>query len=459
MQEDFCARPAGHLFRFSASKVSIVFYLPIWALVMGSVSTVKRVGAARDVIVIAHRGASGFRPEHTLEAYRVAILQGADFIEPDLVPTRDGFLIARHENELSGTTDVAERPEFAGRKTVKVIDGVSVTGWFSEDFTLAEIKRLRARERIPDVRPRNTRFDGRFEVPTFDEIIDLVQAMERVTGRKVGIYPETKHPTYFAKEGTLLDGRPIHRSIGRMLIDRLCANHFTDSERIFIQSFEFESLLELRNEIMPAAGLDLPLVQLYGDVTGAYIQPTSNFSRPYDMVFNASHGADLRAIYGDLADLVEGGITPTTGYGHLLSREVIEFIGRTYAGGIGLWKESFLRRLPIDPPVDANRDGVAEVRTQLTGEVSPCLSIALEAGLLVHPYTLRAEERFLTLHPNGAPQSIIGEILQLLGLGVSGFFIDQPIEGVKGRELFFAVNDTARRRGRSGESQRNLGRL
>src|SRR5262249_13877374 len=148
-------------------------------------------------IVIAHRGASGYRPEHTLESYRLAIELGADFIEPDLVPTKDGRFVARHENEISGTTDVARRPEVAARKTKKSIDGVEVEGWFTEDFTLVELKALRARERLPQLRPGNAAYDGRFEVPTLEEIIELAQGESTRRGRTIGIYPELKHPSYF----------------------------------------------------------------------------------------------------------------------------------------------------------------------------------------------------------------------------------------------------------------------
>jgi glycerophosphoryl diester phosphodiesterase len=154
-------------------------------------SVVSHPKHARLPIVIGHRGASGYRPEHTLAAYKLAIDMGADYIEPDLVSTKDHVLVARHENEISGTTDVADHPEFADRKATKTIDGVAVTGWFTEDFTLAELRTLRAKERLPDVRPANTAFDGLYQVPTFQEVIDLAKQ------RHVGIYPETKHPTYF----------------------------------------------------------------------------------------------------------------------------------------------------------------------------------------------------------------------------------------------------------------------
>ena len=156
-------------------------------------------------IVIAHRGASGYRPEHTLASYELAIEQGADFIEPDLVSTKDGVLVARHENEIGGTTDVAAHPEFADRRTTKVIDGVALTGWFTEDFTLDELRTLRARERLPELRPGSAAFDGRFGIPTLEEIVDLARRAGERRGRPVGLYPETKHPTYFRSIGLPLE--------------------------------------------------------------------------------------------------------------------------------------------------------------------------------------------------------------------------------------------------------------
>jgi glycerophosphoryl diester phosphodiesterase len=155
-----------------------------------------------NILVIAHRGASGERPEHTIESYRLAIEEGADYIEPDLVMTRDGVLVARHENEIGGTTDVAQHPEFAARRRTQVIDGETMSGWFTEDFTLVEIKTLRARERLPELRPQNCAFDGRFTVPTFDEIMQLAADANRRRGAaKIGVYPETKHPAHFAAIG------------------------------------------------------------------------------------------------------------------------------------------------------------------------------------------------------------------------------------------------------------------
>ena len=184
-------------------------------------------------IVIAHRGVSGLRPEHTLASYELAIEQGADFIEPDLVLTKDDVFVARHENDITDTTDVADHPEFAARKTIRAIDGTRHKGWFTEDFTLAELKTLRARERLPLLRPANKRFDGQFEIPTLDEIIALAKARS-VGGRVVGIYPETKHPGYFAAIGKSMEHR---------LVDQLHAAGWSDAEApVILQSFEVDNL-------------------------------------------------------------------------------------------------------------------------------------------------------------------------------------------------------------------------
>ena len=186
------------------------------------------------VIIIAHRGASGERPEHTIAAYTLAIEQGADYIEPDLVLTKDGVLVARHENEISETTDVSAHPEFAGRKTTKTIDGQVMTGWFTEDFTLAELKTLRAKERLPQLRKANTAYDGQFEVPTFEEILKLAKA------RGVGVYPETKHPSYFASIGL------PHEAPLLALLNEY--GHTEKSAPVFIQSFEVGNLQALRGK-------------------------------------------------------------------------------------------------------------------------------------------------------------------------------------------------------------------
>ncbi|MFB0875882.1 MULTISPECIES: glycerophosphodiester phosphodiesterase [unclassified Sphingobium] len=204
--------------------------------------------ALAEPIIIAHRGASGERPEHTLASYERAIDQGADYIEPDLVLTKDGVLVARHENEISGTTDVADHPEFAERKTSKTIDGIVMTGWFTEDFTIAELRTLHARERLPDVRPANKRFNDLYQIPTFEEILQLVRAKEAEAHRRIGLYPETKHPTYFATIGL------PHQAALLALLTKY--GYETQDDPVFIQSFEVGNLKALR------AATRLRLIQL-----------------------------------------------------------------------------------------------------------------------------------------------------------------------------------------------------
>jgi glycerophosphoryl diester phosphodiesterase len=223
-------------------------------------------GVTEQVTVIAHRGASGERPEHTIESYRLAILQGADYIEPDLVMTRDGVLVARHENEIGGTTDVADHPEFAARRRTQIIDGETMTGWFTEDFSCDELKSLRARERLPALRPRNTDFDGRFEVPTFDEILELAVQTNRERGAAaapIGVYPETKHPAHFTGIGLPLEV-PLLEALGRHGFARI-------GSPVFIQSFDPLNLQLLRTLT------DLPLVQLLENELGD-LEATARFA-------------------------------------------------------------------------------------------------------------------------------------------------------------------------------------
>lgn len=224
-------------------------------------------------IIIAHRGACGYRPEHTLASYELAIIMGADYIEPDVVPTKDGILIARHENDITETTNVADKPEFAHRRTTKTIDGKQLTGWFAEDFTLDEIKTLRARERLAF---RNHFYDEQFEIPTLQEIINLVNQKSAEIGRNIGIYPETKHPTYF---------KSINLALEKPLVDILHKNGYESSNApIFIQSFEVENLQQLKKMT------DLPLIQLLDDKR----------MQPYDFFLRG----DSRT-YGDLTTLKE----------------------------------------------------------------------------------------------------------------------------------------------------------
>jgi glycerophosphoryl diester phosphodiesterase len=351
------------------------------ALVAATLVPVAAGAMAHAPIVIGHRGASGYRPEHTLAAYELAIDLGADFIEPDLVSTKDGVLVVRHENEISGTTDVADHPEFAARHTTKTIDGITISGWFTEDFTLAELKTLRAKERLPELRQRNTLYDGRDEIPTLQEIIDLVKRKEKSwPHRKIGIYPETKHPTYFDS---------IELSMEERLVEVLHANRYRGAGApVFIQSFEVSNLKDLRTMTQ------LPLVQLI-DAGG----------KPYDFVVNN----DPRT-YADL-------VTPA-GLADIA----------TYAHGIGANKNLIV-------PRDAT--GALQEPTSLIAD-------AHAAGLLVHAWTFRNENAFLpTDFRVGDPDdptsqalygNAIAEYELFYNLGLDGLFSDNPDTAVEGRD-------------------------
>ncbi|WP_042978121.1 glycerophosphodiester phosphodiesterase, partial [Burkholderia sp. AU4i] len=330
------------------------------------------------VQVVGHRGASALRPEHTLASYRKAIEDGADVIEPDLVSTRDGVLVARHENEISGTTNVSALPQFASRKATKTIDGAQLTGWFTEDFTLAELKTLRARERIPQVRPANTAYNDQFEIPTFDEIVALAKQMSAQTGRTIHLYPETKHPTYFQSIGLPLEDR---------LVDALLKDSYTArTATVYIQSFEVANLKAIRNRIKSSQP-NWKLVQLM-DEAG---------QRPYDFV-----KANDKRTYGDLS--TRDGM-----------REVA-----TYANGVGPYKTSIIA---------VAADGTLQQPTQY-------VRYAHEAGLVVHPYTFRPENNFLpaSLKDGGTPATrntagSVREIQAYLRAGIDGFFTDDPAVG------------------------------
>ena len=328
-------------------------------------------------LVIGHRGASGYRPEHTLASYRLAIEMGADYIEPDLVSTKDHVLVTRHENNIADTTDVAAHPEFASRRTTKTIDGNPMTGWFTEDFTLAELRTLRAKERLPDLRPANTAFDGLYQVPAFQEVIDLAKRAG------VGIYPETKHPTYFDSIGLSLE---------EPLLATLRANGLTGPRaKVFIQSFETANLKELHRKTR------LPVVQLIDEV-GA----------PYDFV-----------VAGD----------PRT-YDDLVTPEGLAEIA-TYADGVGPSKNRIVPRDAAGNLLDP---------TSLVRD-------AHRAGLVVHPWTFRRENSFLPLdfrqgNPAspfylGAPGDLPAELRLFFRLGVDGVFSDNPDIAVATRHQFF----------------------
>ena len=229
------------------------------AVLMAAFSTAP-VAADDGIIIIAHRGASGERPEHTLAAYELAIDQGADYIEPDLVVTKDLVLVARHENELSGTTDVATRAEFEDRKRTKDIEGTVVSGWFAEDFTLAELRTLRVRERLPAIRPANARYDGLYQIPTFAEIVTLVRAKQAATGRTIGLYPELKHPTLLLEQAGIDSVDLLVRELQRYGLDKA-------TSPVFVQVFEVQPLQRL-NQLV-----DTPLVLLISSEGGPYDEP------------------------------------------------------------------------------------------------------------------------------------------------------------------------------------------
>jgi glycerophosphoryl diester phosphodiesterase len=365
------------------TKVALIAFAALLALVAavagtagGTQNTGQTVNANQGSLVIGHRGASAYRPEHTLASYELAIKMGADYIEPDLVSTSDGVLVARHENEISGTTDVASHPEFASRRTTKAIDGNPVTGWFTEDFTLAELKTLRAKERLPALRPDNVALDGLYQIPTLQEVIDLAQR------NGVGIYPETKHPTYFDSIG---------KSLEEPLVATLDANGYTrPNSPVFIQSFEVGNLRQLNGMTT------VPLVQLL-DAVG----------RPYDFVVNG----DPRT-YADLA--TSAGLAFISGY----------------ADGIGPNKNLIVPRDSQNrllPPTQLVRNAHRE-------------------HLDVHPWTFRNENNFLPEDFRvGNPASpaylratgnMASELALFYSLGVDGAFSDNPDTAVGARTEF-----------------------
>jgi len=345
------------------------------ALLAGTATTGLAAPRAKP-LVFAHRGASALRPEHTLGAYAKAIADGADYIEPDLVITRDGALVARHENEIAETTDVATRPEFAARRTSKTIDGMAQTGWFTEDFTLAELKTLRAIERLGEVRPESRGYDGQFQILTFEEIIDFTAAEAAARGRTIGLVPELKHSTYFTGIGLPLEDR---------FLATIAAHDYTKRHPIEIQSFEIANLRYLRSKLGRPAHIKLMQLMAEGPIRPADVAAAGG-----QLTFDAmATPAGLREIAG-YADVV----APST-------RSII----------------------PLAP------DGrLAQPRSFVAD--------AHAAGLLVRVWTFRPENRFLAgdfrsadgdnaRHPAGS----IAEIRRYLATGIDGFFTDDPALG------------------------------
>ncbi|MFO1154472.1 MAG: glycerophosphodiester phosphodiesterase family protein [Rhodospirillales bacterium] len=337
--------------------------------------------------IIAHRGASAYRPEHTLAAYDLAIEQGADFIEPDLVLTRDGVLVARHENELSLTTDVALHPEYGARRTCKRIDGKYVEGWFTEDFLLAELKSLRTLEPFPRVRPQSTAFNNCFEIPTLEEILHLLivdtDCNSQMTNHepdsiilRCGLYPELKHPTFYAEMGF---------DMARLLLDTLRVYGVVhERERIFIQCFEVDTLKQLRRST------DIPLVQLI-DTKGS----------PYDSELSGGHTYREMMMPRGLAEIA------------------------TYADAIGPAKEF--------------------VAPALVGDADRSPALLEEAhrlGLLVHAWTFRAEPWMGSVDGEmriaSQEHPFTDELRRYLLAGLDGLFTDNPDIAVRTRDAVVA---------------------
>jgi glycerophosphoryl diester phosphodiesterase len=357
-------------------------------------------------LIIGHRGGgNGYLPEHTLEAYALGIELGADYVEPDLVATKDGHLIARHEPNLEGTTNVASLPQFAARKRTVMLDGVPVTGFFASDFTLAEIKTLRA---IQPLAERGTAFDGKFEIPTLVEIIDFVKRKSAQKERRIGIYPETKHPTY-------------HQNIGLPLEDRLLAvltraGWNRKGAPVFIQSFETANLRYLRSRT------PLPLIQLVDaddvnpDGSLAFNAP---YDKPYDWVVSGRPG-----LFSDL--LTPAGLAEV----------------RTYADGIGPWKP-FIRsaaciKIEAGACKDANGDGKVNDADRKLLPATDLVQRAHAAKLLVHAYTFRSEQRRLVSDYAGNPAN---EYLAFYELGVDGLFSDFADDAYAARVMFLLKTD------------------
>ncbi|VWX47167.1 glycerophosphodiester phosphodiesterase [Novosphingobium sp. 9U] len=356
----------------AGAGLALASALPLHAAVAGK----RTAPRPAKPLLMAHRGASALRPEHTLAAYAKAIADGADFVEPDLVATRDGVLVARHENDISGTTDVAAHAEFAGRRTTKTIDGTAVTGWFTEDFTLAELKTLRARERLGAVRPESHGYDGMFQIVTLEEVADFVAAEAAARDRTIGLIPELKHSTYFAGIGLPLEPR---------LLAGLTASAYLRRAPVIVQSFEVSNLRALRKQL--GALSNVQLMQLIEDPRNA----------PFDTI-----AAGQRRTYAQM-------LTPA-GLGEIAS----------YAD----WVAPATRVIiPLGP------DGKLATPTGL-------VAAAHAAGLLVGTWTFRPENRFLAADfRNEAgedarnPAGSLAEIRRYLAEGLDGFFTDDPALG------------------------------
>lgn len=344
-------------------------------------------------LVVGHRGAGGYVPEHTLASYSLAISQGADYIEPDLVSTKDGVLIARHEPNLINTTDVSEHPEFADRKKTILVDGAPDTGWFASDFTLAEIKTLYAKQQFAE---RSTRWNHRYRIPTFTEVIELAKRRTRQLNRTIGVYPETKHPTWHAAQGLPLEGK---------LVSVLKAQGWNKrSAPVFLQSFEPGSLKKLKT-LSPDKRIQLiDADDVAADGTITFAAP---FDRPYDWTASGNPVLQGRT------------------FGYLTTNAGLDEV-KTYADGISPWK-----RYIVSTTADSSLTGPGESARRLA-QPTDLVQRAHARGLLVHTWTFRNEPYRLAYDYGGRP---VDEYLQFYELGVDGVFSDFPDTAVTARTL------------------------
>lgn len=349
-------------------------------------------------LVIAHRGASGYLPEHTIEAYTKAIEMGVDFIEPDLVSTKDGVLIARHEPMLGGTTDVSERPEFFDRKKTKKLDGFEVTDWFASDFTFAEIKTLKAKQPMAD---RDQSHNGKYSIPSLDEVIDLAKKKTAESGRTIGIYPEIKHSIFHASLGLAIEDK---------LVERLEKEGWTTKDApVIIQSFETANLkyLSTRTALRLVQLVDAEDVDKDGNIV--LVAP---LEQPYDFV-----------VSGDKRTFKD-----------LVTKEGLTEIA-TYASGVGPWKPYLLPGKQVDKdgdgkPDDLNADGKIDERDRVLGEATDVVKNAHDLGLFVHTWTFRSEPKRLNSAFKDDPAA---EYRAFFDLDVDGVFSDFPDHAVKAR--------------------------
>lgn len=343
------------------------------------------VQPAPTKLVVAHRGASGYAPEHSQQAYEIALSQHADMLELDLVVSKDQQLLIRHENELSLSTNVAERAEFASRKTNKIVDGLPITGWFAEDFTLAELRSLRLRETKANERPHNIRLNDRWPLLSLQDFLSW-NAQQWQQGKRFGVYMELKHPTYF-----LHQAGSFSADTAELLRRQLKAQPLPSGQQLYLESFEAEPLKRW-HAWREQFSFPIHLVQLLGDVSGGGVLPKDNFAYAWDQVYQVQQNQ------------------PTTGkvptYADMVTVEGLKVVA-SYADAVGPWRDNLY--------------------PYAGGPVAPWVQQVKTLGLKIHPYTYRAEDSFRQVTPAGIRQSLCEELTWLFQqTWLDGLFTDQP---------------------------------